>query len=384
MVGAGLSFNTQPATRGELGFKQCGSSIANYSDNDMLPEHFQGYQGGPFLQENHLVHPPPAGSNNLCPGQVTFRSRDIRGVPAPVFIPQQRTHRVNGIFQDSSRAIGQQGFHPQPAGGQETRPTSGAFDSMRNAFRNNQCRRPPVSQFPAHRGQPNRFEFSRLGSDNGDSYELKPVSNDMLHRQRKSKYLYPLSLQRFLTETIDSYVPTPDHYRYSYKRSSPQEYSSSPPSSTAYAYRGNRQRGNTVESTQESDKSFHNHSFSFELIPLDQAQRRQAERRASGQDEPGHMLNIRDQVLAVARNVSFATAGSNAGSPLLTPSAIATPAKQSRVSRFVPRAFAQFSSPLAGRESNTNGKTFHRRVETQGEEVFPSSEREVPLICTTQ
>lgn len=189
MVGAGLSFNTRPPTGGDFGFKQCGSSIANYSDNEMPPESFQEYQGGPFSQESHFVHPPPAGSENLRPGQVTFRSRDIRGVPAPVFVPQQRNHRVNGLFQDSSRGVGQPGFPPQPSVAHQARPSSGAFDSMRSAFRNTDSKRPAVSQFSAHRGQPNRFEFSRLASDDGNAYELQPLSNEMPQRQRKGRNL---------------------------------------------------------------------------------------------------------------------------------------------------------------------------------------------------
>lgn len=360
MVGAGLSFKTQPTTGGEFGFKQCGSSIANYSDNDVPPERFQEYQAGPFSQETHFVHPLPPGTNNLRPGQITFRSRDIRGVPAPVFVPQQRNHRVNGLFQDSYRGVAQPGFPPQ-----QRRPSTPAYDSMRSNFRNTNSKRPFVSRFQAHQGQPNNFEFSRLGSDTGDGYELQPVSNRTTRNQENSRHHpHPLA-NHFLTHIKDTYVPNLEQYQYS------PEYSSSPPSATSYAYLGHRQRGNTVESSQESDRSSHNHSFSFDLIPLDQAQRRQAERRASGQDEPGNMLSIRDQALALARNVTFATAGSHAGSPLLTPSAVATPPNQGRVSRFVPRGFAQFSRPLAGHESNTNGKTLRRKFEAEGQEVIP-------------
>lgn len=366
MVGAGLSLSAQPPTGGDFGFKQCGSSIANYSDHEMPPESFQEYQGGPFLQESHLVHPPPAGA-----GKLTFRSRDIRGVPAPVFVPQQRNHRVNGLFQDSSRGITPQGYPPQ-------QQPSGAFDSsMRSTVRNNtDTQRPPVSQFSAHRRQPSQFEFSHLASDDGNSYELQPMSNQTPQRQRNGRYLpRPPFWLRLLTHSTDSYVTNLDQYQYS------PEYSSSPPSA---AYLGNRQRGNTFESsTQDSDQSFRNHSFSFDLIPLEQAQRRQAERRASGRDEGGHLLNVRDQAFAVARNVTFATAGSHAGSPLLTPSAVATPPTQGRVSRFVPRAFTQFSSPFGGRESNTNGKTLHRKLEIESQKVASPPEREVPLILST-
>lgn len=357
MVGAGLSFDA----RSDFGFKQCGSSIANYSDNEMPAEGLQEYQEGPFRQENHFVHPPPADSNNSRPGQVTFKSRDIRGVPAPIFVPQHRIHRVNGVFQNDSRGFAQQGFPPQPLNSQQAQPSS----LRNNAFRNNDSKRPPVSQFSSYRGQPNRFEFSRLGSDDGNAYELQPMTTDMFRRPRKGNYSLHHLYQYSLTHSIESYVTTPNQYRFSV-----EEFSSSPPDATSNTDPANRERGNTVESNQDSDKSFQNHSFSFELIPLEQAQRRQAERRASGQDEAGHLLNARDQALALARNVTFATAGSHAGSRLLTPSGVATPSNQGRVSRFVPRGFAQFSSPLAGPESSTNGKIFTDKLKIKAKKSF--------------
>lgn len=188
MVGAGLSLNT----RGDLGFKQCGSSIANYSDIELPIEPLQEYQGGPFSQESHFVHPVAPGPNNWHPGQVTFRSRDIRGVPAPVFVPQQRIHRVNGYFQDSSRGLAQPGFPPQSSSGNhQRRRSSGALDSVRSAFRNNENKRPGVSQFPVQRGQPDKFEFSRLGSDDGEAHER--TSNDMIQHQPNSE-CFSLSL----------------------------------------------------------------------------------------------------------------------------------------------------------------------------------------------
>lgn len=356
MVGAGLSFNTQPGTRGEFGFKQCGSSIANYSDIEMPTKPFQAFDGGPFLQENHLVHPPPSGPPGTHPHQLTFRSRDVRGVPVPVFVPEQRAHRINGFFQDSSRGVTQTAPPSQPVAAQENPPPSTTFNSMRNVFRNSQSKRPSVSKFPAHRDQPNKFNFSLLGSDDEHAYELQPIPMDNQQRPNNGKRvtpgLVPFLYQPHLTYRIGSVASTQNQYR-----PCPQEYSSSPPIQIRQAHLGNRHRENTAESIQYSDQSLRNHSFSFDLIPLDQARRKQAERRASGQDDPIYKSGIRDQGHAVTRNVSFATAGSHAGSQLLeTPDAVATPT-QGKVSRFVPRGFAQFSSPLAGFEDNTNGKT---------------------------
>ncbi|KAL1882252.1 hypothetical protein Daus18300_000738 [Diaporthe australafricana] len=92
-------------------------------------------------------------------------------------------------------------------------------------------------------------------------------------------------------------------------------------------------------------------SSQFELIPLEVAQRRQAVRRASGLED--QTLTGRERLESM-RNVSSNTNASQAGSQLETLSSVVTP-RARKVSRFVPRGFAQPSSPLSGRdENNTN------------------------------
>lgn len=182
MIGAGLSLNTQSGVGSHFGFKQCGSSIADYSDI-ALPSHtFQGLEGGYFSSRSHLVHPPAQGQGSNQ-GGLTLRSHDIRGVPAPVFVPQPRDQiRVNGVFANSSR-----GFQ-QPAPGP---PSGSRFGSTKtNPFRSTNFKRPTISKFPPHLGQPNNFEFSRFDSEEGnETYELQPVTSfGQSRRQGKGRH----------------------------------------------------------------------------------------------------------------------------------------------------------------------------------------------------
>lgn len=352
MIGAGLSLNNQPGMSSQFGFKQCGSSIADYSDS-ALPTHsqpFQSFQGGPFSAQNHLIHPPAQGQGGTQ-GGFTFRSRDIQGVPAPVFVPQAREVRVNGTFLNSSRA-----FQQQPAPHPES---ASRFGPINNPFRSSSSKRPPISKFPPHQGQPSKFDFSRIESREGESYELQPVTSYGLPQENgKDDILRAdrLSSQFDLTTQPDSCTSQGNQYKLF-----PNEYSSSPPGPFPEAHIGARQRGITLESEDSADRSLHESPF-LDLVPLDVAQRRAAERRAAGRDDPSYVLRAHGTALRHATrnasfNASFATDASNAGSPLRAPSAVVTPSSRRRVSRFVPRVLGQgamhgrshMTSPLAAR-----------------------------------
>lgn len=335
MIGAGLTFNTQTGMSSQFGFKQSGSSIADYSDN-ALPSRsqpFQGFRGGPFSAQNHLVHPSAPGQGGTQSG-LTFRSRDIRGAPVPVFLPQAREVRVNGSFLNSSR-----GFQQQPAP---------RFASVNNPFRSSSSKRPAISEFPPHEGQPSRFDFSRVDSEEGDRYELQPVTpHDLPQEDCKDDILRAdrLSSQFDLAAQPDSRISQGSQYRLF-----PQEYISSPTGPFPEAHVGARQRGITRESEDSGDSSLHGSPF-FDLVPLNVAQRRAAERRASGRDDPSHVLRAHGSALRratrnISFNASFATNVSNAGSPLTAPSEVETPPSR-RVSRFVPRVLGQ--SAMHGR-----------------------------------
>lgn len=351
MIGAGLSLSTQPGmSSSQFRFKQCGSSIADYSDN-ALPSRsqpFQGFKDGPFTTQNHIIH-PPAQRQAGTQGSVTFRSREVRGTPAPVFIPQAREIRINGSFLNSSR-----GFEQQPT----PPPTSGLRAvPINNPFRSRSSKRPPISKFPSHQGQPGKFDFSRINSEEGGAYELQPIKPLGPPPQGRDKGDF-LRAER-LSSQFDLTVLPDTHMQDNRYRLFPQEYSSSPPGPFPEAHIGARQRGATLESEDSVDRSLHESPF-LDLVSLDVAQRRAAERRASGRDDPSHVLRAHGNALRHAtQNASFATNASSAGSPLTTPSAVATPANHRKVSRFIPRVLGRgvayghsyIRSPLATRSN---------------------------------
>ncbi|KUI70786.1 hypothetical protein VM1G_05976 [Cytospora mali] len=346
MIGAGLNYDMGFSTNG---FKQCGSSIANYSDCDIpteaasirpnnghtLPEgthnNHQQQGIGPFATRPRLVHPP---GNNNNPQDTRYRRHNVYQAPVPVFVPEQRNHRVNGLFQNSSRPVPEAASDAETINGQDQKrsPSFGqkVSDAIRQPFRRGSIKRPPLHISTLHERQLPRHPFTELGSEDGienreHSIELttiaaQPNLKDQVHRPRTRQ-----------TETLVAAVL-------------------SPPSTMPRVHFDNRNRGYSLESTASASLLDSNQ---FDLIPLDVAQRRQAQRRASGQED--QTLTGRER-LNMMRNASYGTNASQAGSQPVTPSSAMT-ASTGKVTRFVPRAFAQFSSPLSGRnENDTNGK----------------------------
>lgn len=364
MLGAGLTYNTEFGTSG---FKQCGSSIANYSDCDIPSEvdftrpnnghPLQGTQNnhqqqgiGLFSSQPRLVHPP---GNNTNLQDTRYRRHNVYQAPVPVFVPEQRTHRVNGLFQNSSRPIPEANSEAEVFNEQDQQrfPSFGSkiSDAIRQPFRRDSCKRPPLQILTLHEGQQPRHPFTELSSEDGDEYRehgielttttAQPILRDQVNRP-------PTRQSQVLSAAILS-----------------------PPSRMPQAYFDSRNRGNSLESTASASLL---DSSQFELIPLDVAQRRQAQRRASGQEDQTLTGRAR---LNTLRNASYSTNASQAGSQPVTPSSAMTP-ETGKVKRFVPRAFAQFSSPLSGRnEDGTNGKASH----SQSPEIPKTPQEQVQL-----
>lgn len=136
----------------------------------------------------------------------------------------------------------------------------------------------------------------------------------------------------------------------------------------AQAHLHSRNRGDSIESGASVSLI---DSSQFELIPLEIAQKRQAVRRASGQE---------DQTLTGrARLESMKSCNTNAsqfGSQIETPASAVTPSAH-KVSRFVSRGFAKASSPLSGRnENDADGKNFH----SEPQKVDAKPEKQAWLI----
>lgn len=312
MKGAGLSLSSQQDWM--LGYKQCGSSIADVSDKDLPTQNFTGFEGGHF-QEHCLVHPPRRDEGSLS-GRSIFRPREIRGTPAPVFIAQQRDHRVNGLFINDSRALRQH---------QQQRPSSAArLPPVRDLFRSGSQKRPHIANFPPHQGQPSSFGFSRLDSiEGGQSYEMQSLT-PLAQPQQKGETSSDISFSASFDLILSSGTQALPHEQYGLV--SPV----SPPSVLPSPYR----RDVTVESDDSFNQSLVESPF-LRLIPLEVAQQNAASRRASGKDEDA-IPALAAHGAAVQHAIRNFSNTSNAGTSITVPPAIATPP----ISRFAPRAIA--------------------------------------------
>lgn len=327
MVGAGLSLNSQPVS--QLGFKQCGSSIADYSDSALASHSrpFYSFNGEPSSAQSDFVSTSAQGQHNLQSSS-NFQSRDIRRAPVPILVPQAHEFRVNGSLTN---------------GRGSPRQTVTRTETRNNPFWSNSSRRPAISKFPPHQGQPSKFDFSRIESEEGESYEMQAVTSHGEPRNYgKDDVLRAMRLSSQFDLTVQ---PENRKSQGNQNHLFAQEYSSSPPSAFPEAHIGHRQRGVTLGSEDSADRSLLESPF-LDLVPLDVAQRRAAERRATGRDDPSSALRAHGSALRHATrnasfNASFPTNASNAGSPVKAPSAIATPSSHRRISRFVPRLLGQ-------------------------------------------
>lgn len=309
MKGAGLSLSSQQGWM--LGYKQCGSSIADVSDKDLPIQNFTGFEGG-LSQKDGLVNPPRRGEDCLS-GQSNFKPREIGGVPAPVFLPEQRHHRVNGHFTNDSRGLRLHRAHRTPS--------ASLVSPVRDLFRSGSQKRPPISKFPPHEGQPSNFDYSRLKSNKAvQSYEMQSLTP--LRQTELQGKSYSMSHSRSLRS--DSLIGAQSLRNNHYGRFS----SGSPLSVIAPS----RQRGVTVESDESFNQSLVESPF-LRLIPLDQARKNAATRRASGRDEDAVPI-LAAHGAAAQRAIRNISNTSNAGTIITTPAAVATPP----ISRFAPRA----------------------------------------------
>lgn len=359
MIGAGRIHNTEFGTSG---FKQCGSSIANYSDCDMPSEaasirskvvrpHGEAQdssqqQGiGLFATQRSLVYPP---GNNIDP-QGTSYQHNINQAPVPVFVPEQRTHRINGLFQNNSRPIHEvEAFNPEH---KKRSPHFGQMVSgaIRQPFRRGSSKRPPLQVSTLHEGQPHRHPFTELDSEDGHEHpehgiELNPIAAQPI-----------MSAQGHALPNRQAQIPPAAVLP--------------PPLRMPQAHFDSRNRGDSLGSSASASLF---DPGRVELLPLDVAQRMQALRRASGQED--QTLTGRERLNSM-RNASYTTDASQAGSQPATPSSAVTP-DTGKVKRFVPRAFAHFSSPLSGRnDDDTDGKA----SDSQSAEIHKESQEQVQL-----
>lgn len=331
MKGAGISLSSQQGRNWMLGYKQCGSSLADISDKDLPTQNFTGFDGGLFSGDG-LVHLPRQGERNL-PGRSIFRPREIRGTPAPVFLPEQRIHRVNGLFTNDSRSLQQRQ--------EQCPPSASRFPPVRDLLRSGSQKRPSIAKFPPHHGQPDNFDFSRLKSiKGGKSYEMNSLTSFGKYQQRGKKcpcLFDPLMIPQKLTAPTDN--KTVRH----------NDNGLISPVSPPAIFPAKLSGGQTSESDESFSQSLVDSPF-LRLIPLDEARKKSATRRASGRDEKALPI-LKAHAAATHHAIRNISTASNAGTVITTPSAVATPP----ISRFTPRAIPKY--PI-GKYSRPHASTF--------------------------
>lgn len=287
----------------------------------------------------------------------------------PVFVPEQRFHRVNGLFQDTSRPeIPPASYDPDQNRSQHLCPSA-----TRAPFRKRNSKWSFRRDFALHQAMSARHPFSELQSDDSSLHELQPVTSQPDTRR-------PSTSGERWGERWGS-TPRPDRNReQSFQPDTTNRQRQTPfrpdqlmipvtdlssPAGMAQAHLYNRNRGDSIDSGASISLM---DSSQFELIPLEVAQQRQAVRRASGQEDQTLTGRARLESMKIP---SCNTSASQFGSQIETPAPAVTPSSR-KVSRFVSRGFAQASSPLPGWDENdANGKNLrseYQKVDAKPQE----------------
>ncbi|POS73198.1 hypothetical protein DHEL01_v208410 [Diaporthe helianthi] len=348
---------------GTTGFKQCGSSIANYSDcedlsdaaliNLVIPSSpaahpAGGFQPatGPFHKQPHVVHPP---AKNNKPQDLRYRKHNINQASVPVFVPEQRFHRVNGLFQDTSRPVAQ-----TPAASNSNSPDQSwsqfsCTSAPRAPFRRGNSKRSFFRDFTLHQVMSPRHPFSELQSEESSLHELQPVTSQPETRRPSTSGERWDSTPRPGRNWERSFQPDATNQRRPIATRPNQLMipvtDLSSPTRMAQPHFYNRNRGDSIDSGASISLV---DSSQFELIPLEVAQQRQAVRRASGQED--QTLTGRARLESMKTPICNTNA-SQFGSQIEAPAPAVTPSAR-KVSRFASRGFAQASSPLSGHDEN--------------------------------
>lgn len=337
--GVGLSFNQNLS--GPNYIKRTGDSIANISDfnygfeSDAASSYRDGLydsMGNPYgSSQVGLVHPLAQG---ISSEDTRYVKRDIKDAPFPVFLPEQRQHKVNGVFQDSSRGLPQSSNNAAQA---SSSVVSNIVRKVSSPFRRQSTKRPQAKNFPSSlTDRRSRYHFADSDSDGefqGKRRSIRQQGNRPTTRDKK------LAIRAALTiEAPPPAVCTPGP-------------KTAPPESYVETL---RTRVNTHEYPSEAEDSFE-HSFQFTLVPLSEAARMQAIRRASAQEDNTPTVTGRAPRFRLPNFRTFTSQRANPATPQSSQKLLTVPAEQR--SRFYPRQIA--SSPLAGREDQVtaNSKT---------------------------
>ncbi|RYP41119.1 hypothetical protein DL767_001280 [Monosporascus sp. MG133] len=311
------------------GFKQAGSSIADYSDDDDEIDHNRG----PFTSREHILHHPRSEA------QVnSYELRSLKNTKQSVFLPRTRGHEVSAFPQNSVRLFSTQTVKPTDAGGR--RPS--AIRQLSNPFRQGSYRRADAdSSFPFKpRGNgASKYEFRDSASECTPAIESNQATCGTitsLPSRAASKRRTGSGITVGLTiDTTDRglEVEGGQNRAHQPRLGSPQNaqkmqkwareagfIDETLPSN--YLYRRPRNMELDKQFAMGAPGSFDHEpasacSFGFELLPLDEAQAKLKRQRDSGETDETEPASVRFKRV---RSVASSQACSNS-SPLQPPTA---------------------------------------------------------------
>lgn len=239
--------------------KPTGSSIADYSDtSSMRDAPLDAFSS----TDKILQHPSSGAAIESC------HLRTLKDTGRPVFLPKPRIHRVNGYPQDSLRIF--------------TNPTVGSSETSARAYL--------AEKFSA----PFRTMSSRKVNNRQNPYE---------NIDQPSKYdfrdsAFSMNRQKKLSEGFQSMEDDQGGYDEPTKRDTHYSMADGrPPHSPVpdESFMDGNDNGSVCYQGSGNAGPSSPCQFSFPLIPLQEAARRQAIRRESGEDDQTFVSTIRTQ-----------------------------------------------------------------------------------------
>ncbi|RYO95431.1 hypothetical protein DL766_004256 [Monosporascus sp. MC13-8B] len=314
-----------PAT----GFKQAGSSIADYSDDDDDIDHNRG----PFTSRQHILHQPRSGA------QVnSYERRNLKDRKQLIFLPKTRGHEVNGFPQNSIRLFSTRTVKHTDAGGR--RPST--IRQLSNPFGQGSYRRAAADsnfQFKPRGNGASKYEFRDSASEYTPVMEsnqatcgttTSPPSRAASKRRTGSGITVGLTIDT--TERgveveggqnrapLQRFGPLQNAQRMQKSAREAKFVDETLPPN--YLYRRPRNMELDKQFAMGTPGSFGHEptsacSFGFELLPLDEAQAKLKRQRDSGETDETEPASVRFKRV---RSVASGQACSNS-SPLQPPTA---------------------------------------------------------------
>lgn len=171
-IGSGADIGSDPPFP-MMGFKQAGSSIADYSDEE---DHINKRRG-PFTSREHILQHPQSEAQST-----PYELRNLKDTKQQVLLPRTRARDAIGFPQNSIRLFSTKSKDTESA---PRRPSS-----IRNPFRQGNYRRADSSshfQFMPRGNGPSKYEFRDSASEYSQVMDSNQATRGSLNPQQSSE-----------------------------------------------------------------------------------------------------------------------------------------------------------------------------------------------------